>query len=80
MIPHLFKITIPHQRGLNAWHGVAKFGERDRLAVIELLTVWASHGDGGGLIQALIQQQGQECRQHPWVLLVIGVAEAGKHR
>ena len=80
VIPHLFEIAIPHQGCLNPWYGVAQLGERDRLAVIELLTIRASHGDGCGLIQALIQQQGQECRQHPWVLLVIGVAEPGKDR
>ena len=80
VIPHLFKVAIPHQRGLDPWHRVAEFGERDGLAVIQLLPVRASHRHGGGLIKALIQQQRQQCRQHTWVLLVIGVAEAGEHR
>ena len=80
VIAHLLEITVPHQGGFDPWHGVAEFGERDRLTVIQLLSIRSRHRDGCRLIEALIQQKCQQCGQHTGVVLVEGVAEPREHR
>ena len=79
VIPNFFKITISHKGGFDPWYGIAQFGKRNRLTVIQLLPIGSRHRDGCRLIKALIQQQCQQCGQHSGVVLMKGVAEPGEH-
>ena len=80
VVPHPLKVAIAHQGGFNPGDGVAQFREGKGLTVIQPLTIGSCHGDGGRLVQALVQQQGQQRWQHPGVVLMEAVAETGEHR
>ena len=80
VIAHLLHIPSSHKSGFDSLDAVAEFGEGERLAVVEALPVSACHRHRGCLIEALIQQQGEQGGEHPGVVVVVGVAKPGKHR
>ena len=80
VVAHLFHITAAHQGRFDALNAIAQFGQWKGLTVVKPLTIPPRHRHGGCLIKTLIQQQGEEGRQHTGVVLMKGVAKASKDR